>query len=285
MLAKLISHGTDRAAALSRLTKGLSELTLLGVPTIQPFLRDATRHPLFADGKATTRFIETAFPDGWKPDAEELRSLRAAACVVWAGLDAAEPSAHWINPWNRRSAIRVTSAVRPAKVSLHLHDDYGQIDADVLVGRDGIAVELEGASINLGRPVVDAGAIRLPSASGHPFIARRDGDVVSIAREGLSLSATIRLRIDMPRAHGALENSGNVIEAPLHGLVSHLHVALGDTVEKGAPVLKMEAMKLIHTLKAPVTGSIGQIRCTVGDIVPAGAILVEITPVEVEEKL
>jgi 3-methylcrotonyl-CoA carboxylase alpha subunit len=175
-------------------------------------------------------------------------------------------------------------------VSLHLHDEYGQIDADVLVGRDGIAVELEGASISLrpislGRPVVDAGAIRLPAASGHPFIARRDGDVVSIAREGLSLSATIRLRIDMPRAHGALENSGNVIEAPLHGLVSHLHVALGDTVEKGAPVLKMEAMKLIHTLKAPVTGSIGQIRCTVGDIVPAGAILVEITPVEVEEKL
>jgi 3-methylcrotonyl-CoA carboxylase alpha subunit len=47
----------------------------------------------------------------------------------------------------------------------------------------------------------------------------------------------------------------------------------------------MEAMKLIHTLKAPVTGSIGQIRCTVGDIVSAGAILVEITPVEVEEKL
>ncbi len=87
MLAKLIAHGADRAAALSRLTKGLSELTLLGVPTIQPFLRDALRQPLFADGKATTRFIETAFPDGWKPNPEELRSLRAAACVVWAELD------------------------------------------------------------------------------------------------------------------------------------------------------------------------------------------------------
>ena len=284
MLAKLIAHGTDRAAALSRLTRGLSELTLLGVPTIQPFLRDASRHPLFAGGKATTRFIETAFPGGWKPNVEELRSLRAAACVIWAELDNAEPAAQWINPWNRRSAVRVTSAVRPAKASLHLADEYGQADAEVLVGRDGITVELENASVSLGRPVIENGAIKLASPSGHPFIARRDGNIVSITREGLSLSATIRLRIEMPREHGSLEKSGNLIEAPLHGVVSQLHVVLGDTVEKGAPVLQMEAMKLIHTLRAQAAGRIGRIRCNVGDTVPAGAILIEITPSEVEEK-
>jgi acetyl/propionyl-CoA carboxylase alpha subunit len=284
MLAKLIAHGTDRAAALARLTKGLSELTLLGVPTIQPFLRDASRQPLFAEARATTRFIETAFPDGWKPNADELRSLRAAACVIWAGLDGTAPASQWINPWDRRSAIRVTSAVRPAKASLHLADEYGQTDAEVLVGREGIAVELEGASLNLGRPTIDGDAITLASLSGHPFVARRDGDTVSITREGLSLTATIRLRIELPREQGHLEKSGNVIEAPLHGVVSQLHVALGDTVEKGAPVLQMEAMKLIHTLKAQVAGRVRHIRCTVGDTVPAGAILIEITPSEVEEK-
>ena len=284
MLAKLIAHGSDRAAALARLTRGLSELTLLGVPTIQPFLRDASRQNLFADGRATTRFIETAFPDGWKPNADELRSLRAAACVIWAGLDGAAPAAQWINPWDRRSAIRVTSAVRPAKASLHLADEYGQTDAEVLVGREGIAVELEGASLNLGRPTIDGDAITLASPSGHPFIARRDGNAVSITREGLSLTATIRLRIEMPREQGHLEKSGNVIEAPLHGVVSQLHVALGDIVEKGAPVMQMEAMKLIHTLKAQVAGRVAQIRCNVGDTVPAGAVLIEITPSEVEEK-
>ena len=283
MLAKLIAHGADRAAALSRLNKGLSELKMLGVPTIQPFLRDATRHPLFADGKATTHFIKAAFPDGWKPDPDELRHLRAAACVVWAELDCAGPEGPWINPWWRRSAIRVASAVRPARVSLHVSDEYGKCGAEVLVGRDGIVVELDGASIALARPVVEADAITLVSLSGYPFFARRAGAVVDITREGLSLSATIGLRIEMPRTHGAPENSGNVIEAPLHGVVSQLHVALGDAVEKGAPVLQMEAMKLIHTLKAQVTGRIGQIRCTVGDTVPAGAILIEITPSEIEE--
>ena len=72
MLAKMIAHGTDRASALSRLDAGLSGATLLGVPTIQPFLRDAIRQPIFADGKATTRFIETAFPGGWMPNPQEL---------------------------------------------------------------------------------------------------------------------------------------------------------------------------------------------------------------------
>ncbi|MBR0870674.1 ATP-grasp domain-containing protein [Bradyrhizobium tropiciagri] len=284
MLAKLIAHGADRAAALTRLGKGLSELTLLGVPTIQPFLRDAVRQPLFADGHATTRFIETAYPNGWKPDAEELRSLRAAACVVWAALDSAEPAAQWISPWDRRSAVRVTSAVRPAKTSLHLVDEYGQCDADVQVGHDGIVVELDGASIDLGRPVTEGGKTTLASPSGSAFIALRDRNVVSITRAGLSLSASIRLRIEMPREHANLEKSGNAIEAPLHGVVSQLHVALGDTVERGAPIMQMEAMKLIHTLRAQVAGRIEQIRCNVGDTVPAGAILITIAPSEIEEK-
>ena len=61
LIAKLIAHGADRDAALARLRGGLSELTLLGIPTTQAFLRDALDHPLFAGGNATTRFIETAF--------------------------------------------------------------------------------------------------------------------------------------------------------------------------------------------------------------------------------
>jgi biotin carboxyl carrier protein len=88
----------------------------------------------------------------------------------------------------------------------------------------------------------------------------------------------------MPRTDGQHSRSGNAIEAPLHGVVSRLHVALGDAVEKGTPVLQMEAMKLIHTLKANAPGRIEAIRCAVGDTVPAGAVLVEITPLEIEEK-
>ena len=115
-------------------------------------------------------------------------------------------------------------------------------------------------------------------------MARRDGAVVRIVRAGLALTSTIRARIDVPRTDGEHGKSGNAIEAPLHGVVSLLHVALGDAVEKGTPVLQMEAMKLIHTLKATVPGRVGSIHCAVGDTVPAGAILMEISPTEIEEK-
>jgi biotin carboxyl carrier protein len=107
---------------------------------------------------------------------------------------------------------------------------------------------------------------------------------VSIARDGLALTATIHPRIEMSRTDGQLERSGNVVEAPLHGVVSKLYVAPGDSVEKGAPLLQMEAMKLIHTLKAPVSGRIQSIRCAEGDTVPAGALLIEISPEDAKEE-
>jgi acetyl/propionyl-CoA carboxylase alpha subunit len=285
LLAKLIAHGTDRKAALARLDRGLSELSLLGIPTTQAFLRDAIGAPLFAEGKATTRFIETSFPGGWAPNADDLLRLRAAACVVWCQLDTATATAAWVSPWQRRSATRVTSAVRPAKVLLHVTDEYGEEDAELRASRDGIVVEIGGVAVDFEPPNADGTAVTLAAAgSTTRFIARRGGAGVSIAHRGLALKASIRPRIDIPRDGGGIEHSGNALEAPLHGVVAKLHVALGDVVEKGTPVLQMEAMKLIHTLKAPVPGRIGQINCSEGDTVPAGAILVEIVPTEVEEK-
>ena len=212
-------------------------------------------------------------------------ALRAAACVVWARLDTAEAADSWVNPWSRRSAVRATSAVRPAQVSIHAEDEYGDVVAEIRVSRDGIVVELEGVSVEFETPTAEAGAITLAlTGAGGLFIARREGDIVHIAREGLALTSLVRPTIEMPRAHGHHDRAGNAIEAPLHGVVSRLHVALGDAVEKGAPVLQMEAMKLIHTLKANASGRIEAILCAVGDTVPAGAILIEITPFEMEEK-
>jgi hypothetical protein len=46
----------SRPAALARLGAGLSELTILGVPTTQAFARDALAHPQFRDGKMMTGF-------------------------------------------------------------------------------------------------------------------------------------------------------------------------------------------------------------------------------------
>jgi 3-methylcrotonyl-CoA carboxylase alpha subunit len=111
----------------------------------------------------------------------------------------------------------------------------------------------------------------------------RDGDQVRIARKGMATGARIGLKIDLPRAPGSNDRGGNIIDAPLHGVVAQIFVAVGDEVEKGGAVVQMEAMKLIHTLTAPVSGRVAAIRCKAGDTVPAGAVLVEITSPDAEE--
>jgi 3-methylcrotonyl-CoA carboxylase alpha subunit len=284
LLAKLIAHGATRQTALSRLASGLEALALLGVPTTQPFLLDAISHPLFADGKATTRFIETAFPGGWQPEPAGLTTLRAAAAAFWLQQGSAESEMAWTSPWARRSAVRVMASERPAHTTLHLSDEYGDSDVDISVGRTGIKAEIGGTPVMLGSISCDSTRMTLSDAGRETaFVVQRDGNLVRIAHNGMAISTRIELKIDLPRAPGTSERGGNVIDAPLHGVVSQIFVAVGDTVEKGSAVLQMEAMKLIHTLAAPVSGRVAAIHCNAGDTVPAAAVLVEIVSVDAEE--
>ena len=48
----------------------------------------------------------------------------------------------------------------------------------------------------------------------------------------------------------------------------------GSKVEKGQPLLVLEAMKMEHTLKAPSAGTLTAYRCAVGDQVEEGNDLV-----------
>ncbi len=59
LVAKLIVHGADRAAAIARMEAALADYAIAGVPTTIPFHRAALAHPIFRDGQATTQFIET----------------------------------------------------------------------------------------------------------------------------------------------------------------------------------------------------------------------------------
>src|SRR5262249_52503069 len=93
---------------------------------------------------------------------------------------------------------------------------------------------------------------------------------------GLAISARIALKVDTRRDHGQLDLGGNALAAPLHGLISEIYVAEGDTVSGGDAILQMEAMKLIHTLRAPASGTVKAIHCAPGQTVRATAVLVEI---------
>ena len=63
------------------------------------------------------------------------------------------------------------------------------------------------------------------------------------------------------------------IYAPMAGLVVRINVAEGDTIEKEAPLLSLEAMKTENTIKSPIDGNITSVNVTEGESIPVGSLL------------
>lgn len=58
MIAKVIVHAPDRAAALQKMSSALDEMVIQGVETNLDFQYQIIRHPVFAAGEADTGFVE-----------------------------------------------------------------------------------------------------------------------------------------------------------------------------------------------------------------------------------
>lgn len=67
----------------------------------------------------------------------------------------------------------------------------------------------------------------------------------------------------------------NSLKAPMPGIVTQVMVQAGDSVEKDAVLLTMEAMKIVYTIKAPHAGVIAKCYYNAGDQVKAGDELVQ----------
>jgi acetyl-CoA carboxylase biotin carboxylase subunit len=64
MVAKLVVWGRDRAEAIERLRRALSEFVVKGIKTSMPFHQKVVNHPVFLSGKYDTGFIEQHMAGG-----------------------------------------------------------------------------------------------------------------------------------------------------------------------------------------------------------------------------
>ena len=76
-------------------------------------------------------------------------------------------------------------------------------------------------------------------------------------------------------AGAARSPGGEVIRAPMPGLVVRLLVEPGGSVPAGAGVLVLEAMKMENELRAPAAGVVRSVLASVGQAVEKGQALVE----------
>ena len=106
MLAKLIVHAENREAATQKMQAALRDYVVHGVTTNIDFLQDVLSHPDFAEGKVSTRWVETSF--NWTPPSEPpFESLIAASLADIAivnrksqivNSNEPDPYSPWKNP-------------------------------------------------------------------------------------------------------------------------------------------------------------------------------------------
>ncbi len=80
LVAKLIVHGEDRAAAIARMARALDELVIEGATTIAPFHQRVMKEPDFIAGRFHTGYLDD-HPD-LLADTTRDSSLKAAALVA-----------------------------------------------------------------------------------------------------------------------------------------------------------------------------------------------------------
>ena len=98
------------------------------------------------------------------------------------------------------------------------------------------------------------------------------GDRIHFALDGETYIVELRDKA----GRGRSRHRDHSLEAPMPGLVLKLYVELGSVVEKGAPLLILEAMKMEHTLTAPRPGTVAAVNCKEGEMVQPGVELVVI---------
>ncbi|MEX2518126.1 MAG: biotin/lipoyl-containing protein, partial [Paracoccaceae bacterium] len=170
--------------------------------------------------------------------------------------------------WDRRDGFRIWG---PARALTRIGEHLAEVEAN----GDRFTVTAAGETITL-RLRAEDGALRVDD-SARIFTARvvRRGGKVTVFMDG----AAHEFAIPDPLAAGGDSGAGgDMVLSPMPGLVKSVAAKPGDTVEQGAPLCVLEAMKMEHTLKAPRGGVIAAVNAAAGDQVEEGAILITLEP-------
>jgi 3-methylcrotonyl-CoA carboxylase alpha subunit len=268
MIAKLIVWGTDRAHALARMHAALADFHIVGVANNVDFLSRLVANPSFAHAELDTGLIERErarlFPES--KDERVPHELLAFAC---ARVLVDEEAGAGADPWSGAHGWRLnTNYMR----TLTLKSERGVHDVDLEYTRDGYVFHHGGAHAPLALSAVDGTRLGIRFGGG-TLVADvvRSGDELHVFAHGRHRMLAL---FDVIAQSSGGDASTGRLTAPMPGKVVAISTARGARVERGAPLLVMEAMKMEHTIVAPVDGVVEDVLYGVGDQVEEGAELV-----------
>ena len=233
------------------------------------------------DADLDTALIErehaALFPGDPSPPPEAWLAAAAAASLARGregGSVGLRGDGGWVSPWAQADGWRASGAARRV---LRLRSEAGG-EARVAVrwDREGPGFELEDAPSGIVRATwQDDTTLVLESANGRQALV-----VVRAGAGWQGFAGEDRIAIEVldelaPRAGPGAQESH--LRAPMPGRVLRL-LARPGAVERGAPLLVLEAMKMEHTVLAPAAGELEAFNVQAGDQVAEGDDLVQFRP-------
>jgi propionyl-CoA carboxylase alpha chain len=274
MIAKLVTYGDSREAAIDRQIAALDSFEIRGIGHNIDFLSALMQHPRFRSGAITTGFIAEEYPEGFHgapADEALIGDLAIVAALAGYESDARAGTVSGqlsgtVEPPELR-IVRIAGAEHRVRFENFEGGRLAVLDAD--------------------KPVELLGSWR-PGQS--LFAGTIDGRarIVQIARAGRQWRLTTRgasHRADVLPEHVAIL-SRHMIEkippdlsryliCPMPGLLTALHVAAGDAVEAGQPLAVVEAMKMENILRAEKAGRVKEVRAQPGESLAVDAVILE----------
>jgi acetyl/propionyl-CoA carboxylase alpha subunit/acetyl-CoA carboxylase carboxyltransferase component len=270
MIAKIIAYGRDREEALGRLRRALAGTTVVieGGATNKSFVLDLLDRPEVIKATADTGWVDRVRATGQlRPDRHGGAALLAAAIDTAEGLEAEDrrrffESARGGRPRNRHEAGQpMDFTLRGASYRLRVartarHRFLVRLDT----GTDLLTTEVE-----LKRFDRHTGRIRVNGVNFR-FVMHAHGSVHLVEVNDV--------------AHRISRDDGGVVRAPAPALVVATPTVPGTEVEVGAALIVLESMKMENVLRAPFRARVRECLAEVGEQVETGTPLLRLEPLD-----
>ncbi|MFT3697310.1 MAG: biotin carboxylase N-terminal domain-containing protein [Kofleriaceae bacterium] len=264
MLGKIIAYAPTRDEAAQVLGRALEQSWLPGVVTNRDQLVRILAHPAFRAGQLHTHFLEQHAGELGAPQAglDRLR-VAAIAATVHAIEGRRDPLALAPPGWRNVQAL--------AQQVTYKHGDRDVELAYRPLRTGGFEIAIGGKLTPITALSLDGDRVSWVEYGKH----RRSARVTTSGfRTFVLADGALTTLVAEPRFpdHATQAVKGGLV-APMPGKVVKVLVSKGQTVEAGAPLVVLEAMKMEHTVRATDGGTVSELHVAVGDQVDTDRLL------------
>ncbi len=264
MIAKVIAHGPDRAAAIRRLAAALDAFYVRGVRHNMPFLAAVLAHPRFVEGRLSTNFIDEEYPAGFG-EADQPREdpgmFAAFAALIHACTVRRELSVGGrLAGYGREAGDEWVVVENGERMPVRVAEEAGVWRIAVGERSYGIATDWR-----YFRPLIEA------TVNGEPVCLQVDrvGPGYRLLHRGVTAEVLVlRPRVAELHRHMPVKappDTSKFLLSPMPGLLVSLAVEVGQEVKAGEELALVEAMKMENVLRADRDGKVVELHARPGD--------------------